>query len=1349
MTLYRICSNVFDYIITHVSLTKEPKYLNTGVLNIIISKSIITSTFRIFTDYPIYNNSEKIHSQSNCNIVENILNNTQVMFESLMNPEFIEILNINETQDAIIYSLNIVNSVGFKVFYYFDGNLNCTNPDGCAYFVSLPNIFVSRENKYLNLENIIMQTVISKLLGPLDTWLSRIKVSHSSRYNCIHFTPIQHISNSAYAIIDHTMLNKTFNFEPNRPCTFNDVKNVIEIIDVEMGMLCISDIVLNHMVFDGPFLTSNPNCAYNLKNCPHLIPAYMLDQAVQLFSREIEKGNWESHGINKCINKDNELLPLRTVLEQKLNELNLEDFFMVSISDQLINLIIEEIECLKIEFTNNEDVYLNLKQINSSFVTSTIMLIDNFESRKVTTVDVKSTAYFLLKIHASSIINRDIVYKFLTDLNKSIQQELRQNLDVAMGNIIDGVRYRFIDPKGLCLGNVSLQNPLVERYFHTSNQIFESIEVAEEFIKLNGDKCMLHNGWIMQNNNPLIDPAGRFSQAYFRREINPWTDTIKLFYGSSPQDNLLLWNYMAEYCKQTVSIFKGVRIDNCHNTPLHVLKYFVAIMREVRKDLLLVAELFTCDKKFDDIFISELGIHFLLTDVSTPSHSHHLAEAINKYLTPPGFTNIIPRIHQSYIKSHLSIQNLINLGGDDQVEDDQILANNEVSCVATNEDNNGVMKMNEVCIDFNNEAMPFMNDVTNDVLNINDVTSDVLKTNDVTNDVVMMNDNQSSDKATIDSNYDCNQLINNERFKEIRNLPQTSSNINLVCNKIFFYLNKTQQIPFNKLEEIRFSINKNLENSIYTNKTKEKHINNNLMNKATENCIFLYKKRIESISLNNRHCRYLIFDQNHDNRSIVEERGCGWMLGIACLTCLLVGPIGSVRGCDELVPHRICVVDETRLYKINGAENWKGNANASEKDEAKPDQFKSGSFESDSGCDDKWKNNCGDNLLSIDNGVLNELEYLKETSSCVENQTKLNDEYVDMDTGIFKIRNILNIIHICLNNHAFAECRIAPYENILSIERWQIQEYNLFDKLNCAELIKRTDANLITGIKDQLHFVAEKVDLAENPNKRDVTFNRNNINNNKANYFVLAVTLSDHNASFEIRHASIVEILFKFEVEDSKYVNGKFVYDSAYINGLDDIATNLERVYDVDKEFTIIDNGSWCKIEILNPKIGTGYFMRCKLNFETITLLEEVENFFHEFDFKDENDEFSRNLISLPQDDTNYILYGDDNYGFYHVPNFGNLKYCGFAGVYLAYIDMVQSNNVSNHPLYINMLEGDWLMDYCCNRLEPCESLVYISNLTTKMCNQFKGLPKSFSIQYFCAYVDAIYSTCFQNDMMN
>jgi glycogen debranching enzyme len=143
----------------------------------------------------------------------------------------------------------------------------------------------------LELNGLQVQTVLSKLLGPLDQWRARLECAKHSGYNVLHFTPIQELStesNSSYSIRDHLKLLATASDRGRHD--INALGKVMEDMRSEWGVLSICDLVYNHMAVDSELLVRAPHAAYNLVNSPHLIPAFVLDRVFYHFTKDIALG---------------------------------------------------------------------------------------------------------------------------------------------------------------------------------------------------------------------------------------------------------------------------------------------------------------------------------------------------------------------------------------------------------------------------------------------------------------------------------------------------------------------------------------------------------------------------------------------------------------------------------------------------------------------------------------------------------------------------------------------------------------------------------------------------------------------------------------------------------------------------------------------------------------------------------------------------------------------------------------------------------------------------------------------------------------------------------------------------
>merc|ERR1719204_2987996 len=114
--------------------------------------------------------------------------------------------------------------------------------------------------------------------------------------------------------------------------------------------------------------------------------------------------------------------------------------------------------------------------------------------------------------------------------------------------------------------------------------------------------------------------------AYTRREVVIWGDSVKLRYGDKKGDSPWLWSYMEKYTCDMAKLFHGFRIDNCHNTPLHVGEELLRAARHVCPNLYVVAELFTGSEEKDCEIINRMGISSCVRELSQAHSPRHLGE---------------------------------------------------------------------------------------------------------------------------------------------------------------------------------------------------------------------------------------------------------------------------------------------------------------------------------------------------------------------------------------------------------------------------------------------------------------------------------------------------------------------------------------------------------------------------------------------------------------------------------------------------------------------------------------------------------------------------------------------------
>jgi hypothetical protein len=150
----------------------------------------------------------------------------------------------------------------------------------------------------------VLHTQVTRLLGPLHSWAQAFEQIAAGGYNSVYLTPVQrisHASGSAFCIADQLQLGLSL-FEGSEAAAshhgaLDELRAVIDSCNAKVNMTFVTDVVLNHMALDAPFLLQHPECAYNLNNSPHLRAPAMLDAALHSFSQRVLDGEFVSSGL--------------------------------------------------------------------------------------------------------------------------------------------------------------------------------------------------------------------------------------------------------------------------------------------------------------------------------------------------------------------------------------------------------------------------------------------------------------------------------------------------------------------------------------------------------------------------------------------------------------------------------------------------------------------------------------------------------------------------------------------------------------------------------------------------------------------------------------------------------------------------------------------------------------------------------------------------------------------------------------------------------------------------------------------------------------------------------------------
>uniref|UniRef100_A0A915IB28 Glycogen debranching enzyme n=1 Tax=Romanomermis culicivorax TaxID=13658 RepID=A0A915IB28_ROMCU len=263
----------------------------------------------------------------------------------------------------------------FGYYYTCDDS---TEHCGSGFFQIAPTLHIGHENVELPLDCIQCQTMLTKCLGPFDEWESRLRVAHESGYNMVHLTPVQTLgqSESSYSLKNQHEFNPLFS-PGDKKYNFDDLKKLTTKMKDEWGVLTISDVVYNHTSDDSPWLGEHPECAYNLKNSPHLRPAFLLCRILTQFGRQVAENFYENRGLPALITTEDHLNAMRSILRDEiLPPYKFSEFFQLNV------------DRIKSEFIPKLDNYHDQNSDQSSAGMKSLEILQDKEFRRLnSTID--------------------------------------------------------------------------------------------------------------------------------------------------------------------------------------------------------------------------------------------------------------------------------------------------------------------------------------------------------------------------------------------------------------------------------------------------------------------------------------------------------------------------------------------------------------------------------------------------------------------------------------------------------------------------------------------------------------------------------------------------------------------------------------------------------------------------------------------------------------------------------------------------------------------------------------------------------------------------------------------------
>lgn len=506
-----------------------------------------------------------------------------------------------------------------------------------TYYIDIcPKLMCKGER--LPVEAIAVFSILSKFMGKFPSdWDNHLRGISERGYNMVHFTPLTERgeSNSPYSVYDQ------LKFDPAAfPNGEKDVSSMVRKMQDEFGLLAMTDVVWNHTANNSKWLEEHPEAGYNVDTAPWLRPALDLDTALLKFSKDMKK-----NGYPTTLNNVDDLLKVMEGIKSKvITGIRLWEYYVID-HDRDAEATLQAWKAGTTVFPDDcfSDAGIrgidqvkgwSLKQKADWLTQYALRGNDRLGQRFRRRLDPNCAAALLCGLfgrydsRTRSTPDEKAAYDAIRcicdEMNLPFYREFDADKEVILEQLFNRIKYVRIDDNGPKWGEINESSPLIESYF-------TRLPLNDTTKKHNPEAlALVNNGWVWAAD-VMRDNAGPKSRAYLKREVIVWGDCVKLRYGDGPQDNPFLWDHMAKYTQLMAKYFKGLRIDNCHSTPIHVAEYMLDRAREVDPNLFVVAELFSGSEEMDFKFLMRLGICALVREAMQAWSTQELSRLVHRH----------------------------------------------------------------------------------------------------------------------------------------------------------------------------------------------------------------------------------------------------------------------------------------------------------------------------------------------------------------------------------------------------------------------------------------------------------------------------------------------------------------------------------------------------------------------------------------------------------------------------------------------------------------------------------------------------------------------------------------------